>query len=68
MDRDRAALPLGDSPNRSALPAFFGVLLIVFGLVAVVFQPVSGTWALIILGVFVIYAARKNKAITESST
>ena len=48
--------------TQKPLPSFFGWLIVAFGLVAVGFEPASGAWVFIILGVFVIYAARKNPA------
>ena len=53
--------------TRRPLPAFFGMLIIAFGLVAVVFQPLSGAWVFVVLGGFVVYAARKNPAVAKSS-
>ncbi len=46
------------------LPIFFGVLLLIFGLLAVGFQPLSGTWVFVILGIFMIYSAKRNTSTT----
>ncbi len=53
--------------TRTPLPAFFGVLIIVFGLIAVGFQPLSGAWVFIGLGGYIVYSARKRTAVGVSS-
>ena len=53
--------------THTPLPAFFGVLLVVFGLVAVAFEPISGAWIFVIFGLFVIRSARKKRAVDRSS-
>lgn len=54
--------------THTPLPIFFGTLNLVFGLVAGTFQPLSGTWVFVLLGLFIIYSSRKLKSIKTNHT
>ena len=49
------------------LPQRFGVLFIVFGLVAVVFEPISGAWTFVAYGIYVVFRARRAERIGNES-